>query len=236
MRDNIRANRKKHSKHCSTRNLPVIERVTNMWWNPINAIRHQTESKLAAKEAAKEEKRERERQLLIEANRGKKARENSINLARDPNHTSYWAEGYGKGGNTAWRFECSCLEVCSSYENWRFHPVGRQFQCSVCAKWAHVSCVLGAHVTDDELEAMQDVMCHRCSASRRREQKRARFGDDDAPTVSASEAAAADEENAAERTLPKRVDRRDEIIWAGTGGSAMGAFDSLPTDDTEEGT
>ena len=44
MRDNIRDNRKKHTKHCSPRNLSVIERCTNMWWNPINTIRSAREA------------------------------------------------------------------------------------------------------------------------------------------------------------------------------------------------
>jgi hypothetical protein len=44
MRENIRKNRKKHNMHCSLENLRVIERCTNMWWNPINAIRHQLEA------------------------------------------------------------------------------------------------------------------------------------------------------------------------------------------------
>jgi hypothetical protein len=36
IRDNIRANRKKHDRHSNLNNLAVIERCTNMWWNPIN--------------------------------------------------------------------------------------------------------------------------------------------------------------------------------------------------------
>ncbi len=32
MRANIRENRKKHDKHCSMKNIRVIERCTNMWW------------------------------------------------------------------------------------------------------------------------------------------------------------------------------------------------------------
>jgi hypothetical protein len=37
MRDVIRANRAKHARHKDVANLAVIERCTNMWWNPINA-------------------------------------------------------------------------------------------------------------------------------------------------------------------------------------------------------
>lgn len=36
IRDNIRMNRKKHDRHSNLNNLAVIERCTNMWWNPIN--------------------------------------------------------------------------------------------------------------------------------------------------------------------------------------------------------
>jgi len=36
-RDVIRENRKKHSRHNSIENLHVIERCTNMWWNPIQS-------------------------------------------------------------------------------------------------------------------------------------------------------------------------------------------------------
>lgn len=32
MRFHIRENRKKHNKHCSLKNLKVIEKCTNMWW------------------------------------------------------------------------------------------------------------------------------------------------------------------------------------------------------------
>lgn len=36
-RDIIRQNRTKHDRHCSVENLAVIERCTNMWWNPIQS-------------------------------------------------------------------------------------------------------------------------------------------------------------------------------------------------------
>ena len=39
MRRHIRVNRTKHRLHCSRRNLSVIERCTNMWWNPINGVK-----------------------------------------------------------------------------------------------------------------------------------------------------------------------------------------------------
>lgn len=79
-----------------------------------------------------------------------------------PHHTAYWQEGVGKGGEKPWKFKCICGEVCSSYENYRYHPIGRMFECTVCTLWGHVDCVLGSHVTDDDLEEMTDVMCAPC--------------------------------------------------------------------------
>jgi len=225
MRDAIRGNRKKHSKHCNVRNMPVIERVTNMWWNPINTIRHRVEARLAAKEAEKEERRlERERLNNPQAykrSRSAKPGEEEEDLTKDPTHNSFWAEGFGDGGDVAWRFECSCLEVCSSYENWRFHPTGRQFQCTSCSKWAHVNCVLGAATTDEMMEAMAEVQCHKCKGSSRRERAhRVR-----------EEMLKAQEELLKAQENQTRVDEADEMVWAGKGGSAMGAFDSLGDDD-----
>ena len=43
MRDAVRANRRKHDRHIRFDNLEVIRRVTNMWWNPINAAKLQRE-------------------------------------------------------------------------------------------------------------------------------------------------------------------------------------------------
>jgi len=40
-RDMIRNNREKHCRHNSMENLAVIERCTNMWWNPIQSKRIQ---------------------------------------------------------------------------------------------------------------------------------------------------------------------------------------------------
>lgn len=53
---------------------------------------------------------------------------------------------------------CSCGEKCSSYEHFRYHPVGRMFECSSCSIWSHVLCVLG-NICDDDLEELQ-VSCH----------------------------------------------------------------------------
>jgi hypothetical protein len=40
MRDQIRANRKKHDLHCSMKNIEVIEKCTNMWWYVRVAVKH----------------------------------------------------------------------------------------------------------------------------------------------------------------------------------------------------
>jgi len=239
MRDHIRENRKKHQKHCNVRNMPVIERVTNMWWNPINTIRHRVEAKLVAKEAEKEERRQlREKLTNQQRGNGSKRTRSSLvdesedeseegeDLTKDPTHNSYWCEGFGDGGEVAWRFECSCLEVCSSYENWRFHPTGRQFQCTSCSKWAHVNCVLGAATTDEDMAAMSEVQCHKCRGSSRRDRAH-RVREEKLQEIRIAE----EEKKASER----RLNEADQLSWAGTGGSAMGAFDSLVEDVEGEG-
>eukprot|EP00605_Chrysophyceae_sp_TOSAG23-4_P001078 GSChrysophyteH1.ASY1.ANO1.1183.1 assembled CDS len=219
MRDHIRENRKKHNKHCSMRNLPVIERCTNMWWNPINSIRHQLEAKWRAKEEAKEEKR-RVREAAIQEEENSKRRkvlrqELADAMTKDEAHTSYWARGYGEGGNTAWRFECSCQEVCSSYENWRFHPTGRQFQCTHCQKWAHVKCIFGEKTTDEELASRSEVLCHKCTSTKRR-------------LKLADMNSLLDDED-------KRIfgTGMGAITW-GLNGSAGGAFDNLYDSDEDD--
>lgn len=69
-------------------------------------------------------------------------------------HTAYWQEGKGPGGDVRWRFSCTCGETCTSYENFRYHPTGRMYECCKCQVWSHVNCVLGEKVTDDDLEEM----------------------------------------------------------------------------------
>lgn len=75
-------------------------------------------------------------------------------IALTPAHTAYWQEGVGEGGDKPWKFKCMCGESCSSYENFRYHPTGRMFECSnpACCLWSHVHCVLGPNFTDKELE------------------------------------------------------------------------------------
>jgi len=150
MRKNIRENRKKHDLHCSLKNIRVIERVTNMWWNPINAIRHQLDPNyISSSHAVPFEKPK------------------LVPVELTPAHTAYWAEGYGAGGDKPWKFACICGEVCSSYENYRYHPIGRMYECTDCTIWSHVECVLG-NVTDDDLEEMVQVLCSGCRTKRRR--------------------------------------------------------------------
>ena len=229
MRDHIRDNRKKHTKHSSMYNLAVIERCTNMWWNPINAIRHQLEAKWQAKEAAKEARRKaREPPPPQQKNRYKA--QSVAELKKDPTSAAYWQRGLGKGGDVAWRFECSCLEVCSSYENFLYHPTGTQFQCTGCQKWAHVSCVLGAKITEEDVEELTDVLCHRCSATKRRERlaEMKELGIDYhrvfgrlKPTSAGGGCEAAREGSS-------------ESATADMGGSAGGALDHIPDNDSDD--
>lgn len=155
MRSNIRENRKKHDLHCSFKNLHVIEKVTNMWWNPINAIKHQLDPSYKNNSSCK----------LVPAEKSK-----LVPIELTPAHTAYWAEGYGAGGEKPWKFSCICGEVCSSYENYRYHPIGRMFECTDCALWSHVECALGC-ITDEDLEEMTEVLCSSCRTKRRRNMK-----------------------------------------------------------------
>ena len=138
MRLHIRNNRAKHDKHSSMKNIQVIERCTNMWWNPINAIRHQLENQINLK--ATKEKLD--------------VRKVSVPRELTPSDPAYWAEGYGKGGEKPWKFNCVCGETCSSYENYRYHPTGPQYECTSCGTWSHVSCVLGISITEEDLEEL----------------------------------------------------------------------------------
>ena len=154
MRDNIRANRKKHDLHSSLSNIKVIEKCTNMWWNPINTIKHQLEAEKVVYESSDEEEAPRRRKL------------DPSELTED--YTAYWAEGYGKGGETPWKFSCICGETCSSYENYRYHPIGRMYECSKCKIWSHVHCVLG-NISDNKLKELDPVLCNSCKTKERRQ-------------------------------------------------------------------
>ena len=134
--------------------------------NPINSIRHQYAADIAREEKEREEREREEKRIQKER---EEARENLIRLkakskasrfrrplnveALTPAHAEYWAEGVGEGGNKPWKFACVCGERCSSYENFRYHPVGRMFECSACSIWSHVLCVLG-NISEDDIEEL----------------------------------------------------------------------------------
>ena len=120
-----RENRSKHDKHCSKRNIRVIEKCTNMWWNPLNSIKHKAAAQV---------------ELLT-----RKRKERGVD---DPASTSYWAEG--EGSKLKWKFDCRCGEVCSYYEKYIFHPTGRMYECTSCKNWSHVLCNFG-DISDEEL-------------------------------------------------------------------------------------
>jgi hypothetical protein len=113
--------------------------------NPINAIRHQFAADLARQNAPPPEPEEAVGQ--------KRPRPFLTPDQLTPQHTAYWAEGFGKGGDKPWKFDCICGEKCSSYENYRYHPVGRMYECTHCSLWSHVECVLGS-ISDDDLEEL----------------------------------------------------------------------------------
>ena len=130
--------------------------------NPINAIRHQFAADIAREEREREERERDEREkreqkvrdavALLKAKAGRYKRPLDV-ATLTPSHAEYWAEGVGEGGEKPWKFACSCGEKCSSYEHFRYHPVGRMFECSSCSIWSHVNCVLG-NICDDDLEEL----------------------------------------------------------------------------------
>lgn len=177
MRTHIRANRKKHDLHNSITNLKVIEKCTNMWWNPINFFRHQLDPKFQSKKPdipAKKHKTSRNKSKEPKPPKIKKKKAPPPPpvplgpLILTPRHTAYWAEGYGKGGEKPWKFSCLCGETCSSYENWRYHPTGRMYECTQCSLWSHVKCVIG-DITEDDLEELDEALCNACKSRLRRE-------------------------------------------------------------------
>jgi len=206
IRDLIRENRKKHTKHSSTRNISVIQRCTNLWWNPINTIKHRMEAKIARKENEKEQARLERQRLADEARRkalvakaralraeGKKLSKKMSDaiaeqgkggktrglvsgftkdeLCKEEWHPLYWAEGFGKGGDGGWKFKCICGELCSSWENPLYHPIGRQYECTACHTWGHVKCMYGERTTDRDLDERGDLLCYTCTAVVRRRLK-----------------------------------------------------------------
>ena len=197
MRDMIRNNRVKHHFHRDgINNLEIIQACTNMWWNPINGIKHQIQQKEEMKQLKIEEKRIKEQEELRKIRRSRQLDKSLL----DPSHVEYWYYKYQESvenndtsdqntvditGNSDtantntnveksknphyWKFECVCGETCSSYENYRYHPVGLMYECQQCAVWSHARCMFGSKVKESDLENMQDVLyCRKCQTKRRR--------------------------------------------------------------------
>jgi hypothetical protein len=157
MREYIRLNRAKHDLHCSESNIDVIEKCTHCWWNPINSIRHREQQEAARKEAEKEARRRAAEDKKRKRSPDKAANDRDVDSIAPP-------KGGSKKGRPdvkepadwegeRWRFSCNCGEVCSYYENPRYHPKGPQFECTRCKVWCHVQCVFGA-LTAADLQEM----------------------------------------------------------------------------------
>ena len=43
------------------------------------------------------------------------------------------------------------------------------FECSICSIWSHTDCVLGASVSDEQIEELEQVYCATCQAKVRRD-------------------------------------------------------------------
>lgn len=147
MRDHIRSNRKKHTLHNSEDNIPVIERCTNMWWNPMNHFRHKEDKRLTAEQRAAEEAERLELEKKIEAEKRK-----ALELSARKEHGKTQSARKKKRielvvdpafAGEKWYFSCVCGEKCSYYEDVRYHPKGAQYECDKCGIWSHIKCSLG---------------------------------------------------------------------------------------------
>jgi hypothetical protein len=108
--------------------------------------------------------------------------------AQDPRDVVYWWDPTllrGRGSSSSnkqavisWKFKCICGEECSSYEHYRYHPIGRMFECTYCQIWSHVDCVFQGpqSLSDEDLEEMEDILCKPCQARFRRKRK---WGEED---------------------------------------------------------
>ncbi len=121
--------------------------------NPINTIRHQLDANIAT--SSKKSGQQISPSLALPLTpQISQPRAQKLSAIENPAHNAFWAEGTGgKGGEKPWKFSCLCGEVCSSYENYRYHPVGRMYECTNCSLWSHVKCVLGS-ISDDDLEEL----------------------------------------------------------------------------------
>ncbi|KAJ1436497.1 hypothetical protein B484DRAFT_445617 [Ochromonadaceae sp. CCMP2298] len=156
MRYHIRENRKKHDLHCAFKNIRVIERMTNCWWNPINGVKELKPPPPIPPPAPEVEE---------------EIQYTHIPIVLAPHHTEYWQKGHGAGGETAWTFKCSCGERCSHTEMALYHPKGETYECSnpACRVWSHVKCVLGEKVTIEEAGKMKITLCSTCKSKSRRD-------------------------------------------------------------------
>ena len=165
-------NRKKHKLHSSKKNLDVIERCTNMWWNPINAIRHKEQQKILKRREVLEARKRKRDELILEKKLAREAEKKAAKAAarqaqiaasrkreiwkRDRQHQLEQARVWAQ---EKWRFSCICKETCSYYENPMYHPTGPQFQCEGCKIWSHVECVFG-NIKESELKELDvSVIC-----------------------------------------------------------------------------
>ena len=170
IRSNIRENRKKHTRHCDKKNIDVIERCTNMWWNPINgasrtslssdppcdvlclipphitpqchpAIRHRDAAAIE-RERQEEERRKQEAERCMKEALKSGNRHKYFELKNlTEQHAEYWAPNGGRPDAEEWKFDCKCGVTCSSYENVRWHPQGNQVECTRCRVWSHSECL-----------------------------------------------------------------------------------------------
>lgn len=147
-----------------------------MWWNPINSIRHQLNPKTVPSKKhssiiKKEHKTPKRKHsptssastdsTSTERKQRKQSRTTVSDWKNDPTHVAYWAEGTGgKGSNESWKFNCLCGEMCSSYEDYRYHPVGAMYACTDCGVWSHVVCMLGTTFSLDDLKEMEVRLFH----------------------------------------------------------------------------
>ena len=141
-----------------------------MWWNQLNQKQVPTTPLPPPRKKAKTvdtatSSKKRKNSLPQKQKQRKVSRISSADsielLKEDPTHSAYWAEGTGgKGATEAWTFNCLCGEVCSSYENYRYHPVGAMYACTACGVWSHVVCMLGTNFSLDDLKEMEVFILH----------------------------------------------------------------------------
>ena len=130
--------------------MEVIERCTNMWWNPINHFKRKEQQRMQAAEREEQERIERKRRLQEEKKEAvleAKAKQQAKKRKQSSTEADPTYDG------EAWTFSCICGEKCSHYENPRYHPKGPQFECDQCHIWSHVKCVL------KKLPADENAVC-----------------------------------------------------------------------------